>query len=223
MALGLAMVYAALAYLALPELWWLRDRGLTDRIGSFVTATPQGIAGDPINVGLMGPESEVIRALDAAGWRPADALTLKTAIEIGLSVAFDRPYAEAPVSTLLYDGRRQDLAFEKRDGVSPDRRHHVRFWRAGAAEGGAAPLWLGAASFDRGVGFSHDTGQITHHIGPDVDAERDLLMADLQATGLVAEVSEEPGIGATAAGRNGGGDPYFTDGLIKLAVLAAAR
>ncbi len=46
-----------------------------------------------------------------------------------------------------------------------------------------APLWLGSASFDKGVGLSHDTGQITHHIGPDVDAERDNLIADLEKAG----------------------------------------
>jgi hypothetical protein len=80
-------------------------------------------------------------------------------------------------------------------------------------------LWLGAASFDRGVGFSHDTGQITHHIGPDVDAERDLVVADLRATGRVVSVSEENGIGATDNGRNGGGDHYVTDGRIRIAVL----
>jgi len=61
--------------------------------------------------------------------------------------------------------------------------------------------------------------QITHHIAPDVDAERDLVIADLTAAGYVASVSEEPGIGATTTGRNGGGDPYFTDGFIKVAEL----
>src|SRR5258705_5561561 len=38
------------------------------------------------------------------------------------------------------------------------------------------PVWLGSVTFDRGVGLSHDTGQVTHHIGPDIDADRDLLM-----------------------------------------------
>lgn len=217
----LVVAWGATAYLAMPEFWWLRDRGLTDRIGSFLTTTPQGIPGDPINVGLVGPETEVVRAFAAAGWHPADALTLESAIGIGLSVVLDRPYEGAPVSTLIYEGRKQDLAFEKRDGVSPDRRHHVRFWRAGTADGDSRPLWLGAASFDKGVGFSHDTGQITHHIAPDVDAERDLVISDLSAVNAVASVSEEPGIGETTTGRNGGGDPYFTDGLVKVGVLVS--
>ena len=36
-------------------------------------------------------------------------------------------------------------------------------------------------TFDRRVGLSHDTGQVTHHIAPDIDAERDGLMRDLRA------------------------------------------
>jgi hypothetical protein len=39
-------------------------------------------------------------------------------------------------------------------------------------------FWLGAATFDTRVGFSHTTGQVTHHIGPDVDAERDRYRTD---------------------------------------------
>ncbi|RVD48333.1 hypothetical protein EN783_35210, partial [Mesorhizobium sp. M2D.F.Ca.ET.140.01.1.1] len=74
------------------------------------------------------------------------------------------------------------------------------------------PLWLGSASFDRGVGLSHDTGAITHHIGPDIDAERDFLIRDLTAAGQIVSTSDLEGIGATKTGRNGGGDPYFTDG-----------
>ena len=47
------------------------------------------------------------------------------------------------------------------------------------------PVWLGAATFDRSVGVSHYTGAITHHIGADIDAERKLLAADLEAAGMV--------------------------------------
>lgn len=183
------------------------------------THTPQGIPGDPINVGLVGSEKELVHAFAVAGWDTADGVTLKTAIEIGESVLFDHPYPDAPVSRLLFEGRAQDLAFEKPVGGSADRRHHVRFWRTDATGDDGRPLWLGSASFDRGVGLSHDTGAITHHIGPDIDAERDLVIHDLTAAGMVITVSDIPGIGATKAGRNGGGDPYFTDGKAIVGVL----
>ena len=213
----LLLVYLVVAYFAAPEYWWFRDADIAPL--SMRTTTTQDIPGDPINVGLVGSHEEVLRAFVAAGWRPADAITLRSSIDIGLSVIFDRPDTEAPVSTLLYDGRKQDLAFEKPVGESADQRHHVRFWQTKATGDDPRPLWLGAASFDRGVGLSHDTGQITHHIGPDLDAERDNLMRDLETVGWVQSSYEIPGSGATTTGRNGGGDPFFTDGAASVGVL----
>lgn len=211
--------YLALAYFAAPEFWTLRDRGFRTGRFEMVTRTPQGIPGDPINVGLVGTEKQVVHAFAIAGWDTADAVTLKTAIQIGESVLFWHPYPDAPVSPLLFDGRAQDLTIEKPVGDSADRRHHVRFWRTDVLADDGRPLWLGAASFDRGVGLSHDTGAITHHIGPDIDAERDFLIGDLTAAGQLASASEVAGIGATKTGRNGGGDPYFTDGKAVVGVL----
>ncbi|MEP9389478.1 LssY C-terminal domain-containing protein [Mesorhizobium sp. KR9-304] len=216
--LAALLAYLAVAYVAAPEFWWFHDGGL-DRL-DMRTTTTDGIPGDPINIGLVGVKEEVLKAFSAAGWKPADAITLKTSIEIGISVALRLPDPDAPVSTLVYDGRRQDLAFEKPVGGSADQRNHVRLWHSDPlAPGGDGPLWLGSASFDRGVGFSHDTGQITHHIGPDLDAERDLVIRDLSEAGWLRSTYEIPGSGATDSGRNGGGDPYFTDGKVMVGVL----
>lgn len=214
----LLLAYLAVAYFAAPEFWWFRDGGV--RHLDMRTTTPNGIPGDPINVGLVGSREDVLKAFAAAGWRPADAITLKSSIEIGLSVVLDRPDLDAPVSTLIFDGRRQDFAFEKPVGKSADQRHHVRFWHSEPLKpGGDSPLFLGSASFDRGVGLSHDTGQITHHIGPNVDAERDLVIGDLTKAGWIRSDYEVEGSGATLHGRNGGGDPYFTDGMVLLGIL----
>lgn len=74
-------------------------------------------------------------------------------------------------------------------------------------------------SFDRGVGFSHDTGQITHHIGSELDSEQELVMGGLRNAGQIFLTYERAGIGATKVCRNGGGDPYFTDGKVLVGVL----
>jgi hypothetical protein len=216
--LAALLAYLGIAYVAAPEFWWFRESGL--RSLDMRTTTTQGIPGDPINVGLVGAREDVLKAFAAAGWRPADAITLKTSIEIGLSVAFRLPDPDAPMSTLVYDGRRQDLAFEKPVGGSADQRNHVRLWQTSPLTPGRdGPLFLGAASFDRGVGFSHDTGQITHHIGPDIDAERDFVISSLAKAGWIRSTYEVEGSGATKDGRNGGGDPYFTDGKVLIGVL----
>jgi hypothetical protein len=183
------------------------------------TVTAEGIPGDPLNIGLVGAKTDVIKAWRSAGWYPADPITLATSIEIAGSMVFHRPFPDAPVSNLFYDGRHQDLAFEKPVGGSADERHHVRLWLVLGQGVEGRPVWLGSATFDRGVGFSLYTGQITHHIAPDIDAERNLVMAELTRAGLLTEIYQVAGIGPTISGRNGGGDRYFTDGEVAIGVI----
>jgi hypothetical protein len=97
----------------------------------------------------------------------------------------------------------------------------VRFWKSAELGRGGVPLWLGAVTFDQNVGLSHRTGQITHHIGPDIDAERGGLFADLRRGGWLTELFQVTGIGATVLGRNGGGDRFYTDGELTIGVLAS--
>jgi hypothetical protein len=216
------LVYTLAAYLLLPILWthYEHQKGLATL--PMVTRTAQGIPGDPINVGLVGDNRDVLCAMQAAGWYPADPVTLRSSIEIAGSVLLDRPYRDAPVSNLFYLGRHEDLAFEKPDGKSADRRHHVRFWKVLDAGEEKRPVWLGDATFDRGVGVSHYTGAITHYIDADIDAERALLAADLEAAGMVEAKYQVTGIGPTMAGRNGGGDVYYTDGEVWILRLVEA-
>jgi len=216
---AVAVVYFLLAYVILPALWkhYEHEPGLASL--PMVTRTGTGIPGDPLNVGLVGSRDDVLRAMDAAKWFPADPVTLRTSIEIVGSVVLDRPYHAAPVSPLYYQGKKEQLAFEKPDGRSADRRHHVRLWQVLDQGMSGRPVWLGAVTFDRGVGFSHYTGQVTHHIGPDIDAERNLLMRDLRDAGMVEALFQISGIGPTLFGRNGGGDRYHTDGEIDFASL----
>ena len=212
--LGILLGYASLAYIVLPAFWthYEHQRRLADL--PMVTKTKQGIPGDPINVGLIGNEKDVLCAMNAAKWYPADPVTFRSSIEIAGSVLLDRPYPDAPVSNLFYLGRREDLAFEKPAGKSADRRHHVRFWKVLDHGQENRPVWLGAVTFDRGVGVSHFTGAITHHIGPDIDSERDALAKDIEDAGMVTAKYQVTGVGPTLTGRNGGGDLYYTDGEV---------
>jgi hypothetical protein len=210
------------AYAALPSFWshYEHQRGLEGL--PMVTRTSQGIPGDALNVGLVGSTEDVVSAMQAAGWSPADPITLRTSLEIVGSVLLDRPYRDAPVSPLFYEGRREDLAYEKPAGTSADRRHHVRFWRVLERGQEDRPVWLGAVTFDRGVGVSRYTGEVTHHIAPDIDAERDGLIEDLIRARLVSTRYQVSGVGPTLNGHNGEGDPYYTDGEIWFAVLVPA-
>src|ERR1700730_11567271 len=214
---AMAVAYLMLAYVLLPVLWTHHEHepGLASL--PMVTRTSAGIPGDALNVGLVGVKEDVLRAMHQAGC--ADPITLRASIEIVGSVVLDRPYRDAPVSPLYYNGKKEQLAFEKPDGRSVDKRHHVRLWLVLETGTDGRPVWLGSITFDRGVGLSHDTGQVTHHIGPDIDAERDLLMQDLREAGMVQTLFQISGTGPTLLGRNGEGDPYYTDGEIDVANL----
>ena len=217
---GLVLVYALVSYALLPA-FWRHYEGHERMAGlALVAQTKLGIPGDALNVALEGEEADVICAMTAAGWAPADARTIRSSLKIVGSVIFDRPYRTAPVSDLFYEGKKQDLAFQKAAGKSADTRHHVRFWRALGAENDRRPLWVGAVTFDRGVGVSAYTGQITHHIAADIDTERDQLTEDLAQAGVAEDISQVSGIGPTIYARNGGGDYYFTDGEMSVVRLA---
>ena len=219
LAAALLAIYGLVAYLALPSVWahYEHQHGLEGR--PMVTHTAQGIPGDPLNVGLVGSHEDIVRAMHAAGWFPADPITLRSSIGIIDSVLLHRPYLQAPVSPLFYQGRREDLAYEKPVGSSADQPNHVRLWKVLDKGQEGRPVWLGSATFDRGVGMSRYTGQVTHHIAPDIDAERDRLIDDLVQAGMVMTRYDVSGIGPTLDGRNGEGDPYYTDGEIWMAVL----
>jgi LssY C-terminus len=218
----LVALYVVVSYVVLPATWARveHEPGLAKH--TMLTATAQGIPGGPINVGLIGDREDVVRAFHAAGWYPADPITLRTSVEIIGSVLLDRPYKTAPVSPLFFDGRREDLAFEKPEGSSADRRQHVRMWLMLASGAEARPVWLGSATFDSGVTLSRDTGEVTHRIAPNVDAERDRLIAGLNDALMVTGLYQMKGTGPTLTGRNGEGDPYYSDGEIWVARLVVA-
>jgi hypothetical protein len=147
-----AIAYLMLAYAALPLLWSHHEHEPDQASLPMVTHTADGIPGDALNVGLVGNKEDVLRAMHAADWFPADPITFRTSIEIVGSVALDRPYLDAPVSPLYYKGEKEQLAFEKPDGRSADKRHHIRLWLVLEKGTDGRPVWLGSVTFDRGVG-----------------------------------------------------------------------
>jgi LssY C-terminus len=216
----LIVAYLVMAYGVLPIVWMRYTHhhpSLADIPN--ITHTADGIPGDPLNVSLIGTEIDLKRIMLAAQWYPADPLSLRSRLEIASAAVFEHPYDDAPVSNLYLWGRKEDLAFEQPVGNDPRQRHHVRFWRSDKRDPDGRPVWVGAAIFDERVGFSHTTGEITHHTAPDIDAERNTLFADLQRTGELSEVYFVDGFHHIHQGRNGGGDPWFTDGRLEVGVI----
>jgi hypothetical protein len=219
----LVAVYLCVSYLALPAAWrsYVHHHPALEHLQRR-TATAQGIPADPLNIAFIGTQEELLRSIVAAGWIPADPITWGTSARIAVDSVTHRAYPSAPVSDLFVWGRKQDMAFEQPFGPDPRKRHHVRFWRSAELDEDGRPLWLGAATFDTRVGVSHLTGQVTHHIDAEIDHERDKLADDFATQASLASDWID-GFQEQTHGRNGGGDPYVTDGRLLVVHVASTE
>lgn len=215
------LFWAALAYLVLPRL----NRILTAIYvpGYFIgrTVTSDGLLGDPVNLAFMGNEEDIVRAMTDAGWTAADPVTWRSSWQIIWATITRRSYAHAPVSPLFLFERKQDLACEQEVAGNPAQRHHIRFWKCPPGwplPGGKRVDWLAAATFDRRVGLSLFTLQVTHKVASDADDERDHVIDTLRPlAGVKTEVLQDYLTAYRA--RNGGGDSFYTDGALPLVDL----
>jgi hypothetical protein len=221
-----AVFWVLLAYLVLPRLHRILTRIYVPEYFIGRARTSDGLLGDPVNVALLGTESQVHEVMSRAGWTMADDLSLATGWRIVTSTLLRRSYLEAPVSPLLLFGRKQDFAYQQEVDGSPGRRHHVRFWRCPAGwklPGGRDAEWLAAGTYDRSVGLSLFTLQVTHKIDANTDAERDHVVTSIGAatTEVAVDVIEDFSTGYHA--RNGGGDAIATDGNLPVVDLRNVR
>ena len=205
--LAVAVTYGIAAYLILPWIIRIGLKVLNRQHVPEYTSTGDGLAGDPVNLALVGSLPQLRAAFAALGWTEADNLGFWSSWRMARAFMFNQPYPNAPFSTLYLFGRGQDIGFQKPINNSPRKRHHVRFWSlsldkventlgtAGFWLNKDRPpddvpaLWIGAATRDTGLSLTWLTFQITHATDSDTDAERDLIMADLKAKGLIGEIT----------------------------------
>lgn len=212
---AVVVFWVVLAYLVLPRLHRILTRIYVPDYFIGRARTSDGLLGDPINVALLGDEPQLHEALSRAGWTLADDLSFATGMKIVRSTLLRRSYDEAPVSPLLLFGRKQDFAYQQEVDGSPGKRHHVRFWRCPPGwmlPGGHHADWLAAGTYDRAVGFSLFTFQITHKIDEHTDDERDHVVGTIQSANPDARLRVIRDFSTGYHARNGGGDSIVTDG-----------
>jgi hypothetical protein len=105
-------------------------------------------------------------------------------------------------------------------------RHHVRFWPVPdgwTLPGGFRVGWLAAATYDKAVGISLFTLQVTHRVDADIDIERDYVINTVRYVEpdvTLRVIKEYSGAFTT---RNGGGDVVRTDGSLPILDLSSLR
>ncbi len=211
----LVVFWLLVAYLVLPRL----HRVLTYLYvpGYFIgrTRTSDGLLGDPVNLAMLGDAPQVHAAMTAAGWTLADDVSLASSLRIIRTTVSRRSYPEAPVSPLYLFDRQQDFAYQQEVEGNPSQRHHVRFWwcpRGWRLPGGFPVEWVAAGTYDRSVGLSLMTLQVTHRIAKNIDVERDHIVATLTDADPDVEVDQIRHFASGYHARNGGGDEMVTDG-----------
>jgi len=180
--------------------------------------------GDPLNVVLVADRDALLGALSRSGWSFTHRITARSVRrEIGAAVAGE-PYAVAPVSSLYLFERKQDLAMQ-RARRSIAQRNHMRLWLAPFTFEGRS-VWIGQVSRDIGIKVTPKSPTLsTHVIDPEVDTTREYLLHSLVGEGLVDRFGFVQGSAAAvpaAPRRNLTGDPYFSDGL-RLVVMIASE
>ena len=223
---GIAMVIAfwvLLAYLVLPRLHRILTAVYVPDYFMGRTRTSDGLLGDPVNLAFQGEREAIEAVMAAAGWIAADPVSLRSSWRIITSTLRRRSYPRAPVSPLFLFGRMQDLAYQQEVAGSPAQRHHVRLWKCPDGwllPGGRRVDWLAAGTFDRAVGLSLFTLQVTHRIDADTDIERDHIVGSVRAVpGATVDVIRDFSTGYHS--RNGGGDSITTDGDLPIVDVSA--
>jgi hypothetical protein len=218
------IIWVLASYVLLPRLNRLLARIYVPSYFIGRTRTSDGLLGDPINLAVIGTQELLRSTMLSAGWSEPDPVTLRSSWRIIRAALLHRSYPRAPVSPLFVFQQRQDLAFEREVAGSPAQRHHVRFWICPPdwkLPGGFDVDLVGAATFDRRVGLSLFTFQITHKIARDTDQERNLIVGILREAGAAVHVVRHFSTGYHS--RNGGGDAIETDGDLPIISLGRLR
>jgi hypothetical protein len=170
---------------------------------------------DMTNLMFLGSQQDIVNAFQKAGWSIAAQLNSKSKLETFRAMAEQRGYQEAPVSTLLLEGRPPDLVFEKLNNTFAAR-HHLRIWRRPVRFQGQE-VWVCSATHDIGIDFSEADHTFIHKVDTQIDRERAKVVSDLLFTSLVQGLSlvERPDVPTKLF--NATGDALETDG--KMAVV----
>ena len=175
--------------------------------------------GDMVNFVLIGSESQVKSALQAASWHPADTSDTGAVVAAVMATYENKDYLAMPMSTLYLFGRPQDYGYEMAEPIAMvASRHHFRIWKTSFIWNGQN-VWAGAGTHD--IGFAKDkrNGSVTHKIDPAVDGERTNIGQSLDQAGKVKSMSYYLPPNPVQEAKNATGDGYHSDGRILVVFL----
>lgn len=171
--------------------------------------------GDPLNLVIIGNSNHLFPPFVRREWHSTEDSYLGSIWKTINSFLFGKHYRYSPVSSLYYNGRKQDIALQKARG-SIHQRNHLRLWLT-PFRYQDKDVWLGQISRDIGVRFTtHTQTFTTHKIDADIDESRTAFVEDMLFSQGLKMIGFVGGVGLSTHDKpshNLTGDPYFTDGL----------
>lgn len=174
-----------------------------------------GRAGNPLNLVFVGTETGLREALTNSGWTEVPP-TIRASLFAGFSELIEGKTVAStpPMNEYWLDGRRQDMNWAIATKFL-SARHHFRVWDTGLREPRGRPIWWGAGDYDLSIRW-HD---LSHVRDPDLDAERDFIVASLKDSPRLDRVTLTRVASVPLTGANDKGYAFHTDGRVAVIEL----
>jgi len=179
------------------------------------TETLTGDRQEPINyIFLAGNNSQLIAALQQAGWILTDKADIPSFIKAVKALILKVPHPDAPISPSFWNAKIPDISFTNVPGINWLRNaHHVKIWQTNFLLKNGMTIYVGMVNANEGFKWG-----IIPKLAPDLDTERELLYMYLNRTGKI-ESAIKAQLVTPLIGKNFIGDPFFTDGKVYIISL----
>ncbi|QNI32262.1 LssY C-terminal domain-containing protein [Alloacidobacterium dinghuense] len=179
----------------------------------------QGNPGDMVNFAIIGTQDQVQKAFTGAGWTTVDKTTQDAIVHGLIATLSHEAYTEMPMSILYLFGRPQDFSYARADPIAVAAiRHHLRVWKSTETIDGK-PLWVGSATHDSGFEKDQRNGNVTHHIDPNIDEERDFIEQSFAAAGAITGAAYVTPSNPLKTALTATGGSFHSDGRIVVLAL----
>jgi hypothetical protein len=172
---------------------------------------------DVVNLAFLGSRQQVEAAFRQAGWSTSDAFSKHTFVRTFYAFLNNSTYDQAPMKTLLLEGKPPDMSWQKSLN-SYNRRDHLRLWQWSETSDSEV-VWLSSSTHDTRATISVKHHEFVHHIAPDIDDERSMVIRDLELAGCVRSVRLVARPGMSNLTQNANGDTVRTDGELAVVQL----
>jgi membrane-associated phospholipid phosphatase len=193
----------------------LSDANFPESLFSVAPRFSEDIVGapmEPIDVIMVGTDSDILEAFNQAGWYPTDPVTFETSWRLLVAQLFNQPYDRAPAAPTFWRSRPNERGFEKPTATGSAReRHHLHLWATPFLVARRS-VWVGTVHLDKSAGTAAEiVPPLIHHIDPAIDRERNALRSDLLQVRCLDHLDEAQVTDPVMA-QNALKDPFFTDG-----------